>query len=224
MGRPMSRRLLDGLAAVVDKEKKKQAIVFEFAPNVSQSHASLVTLLDNINLQVIQLEKLLGRENRLTQPSYEAQGFNLKTALIQMHAWMQQHAPEHKTSDRHFDEMNARLKSINDGIKKRLENQTMSLPLLRDVKELFDLYKGLLKYEGLVDRSLTLARSWDRLTLMQEERPFEFEAMDAKAARLGQCSAQLQTRVATVAQSMASSLGEVNAKLTDLENKMKAKL
>lgn len=224
MGRPMSQRLMESLTSIVDKEKRKQAIIFEFTPNISKSHDHLVSVLDHINIQIIQLEKLLGKENRLTQFSYETQGFNLKTGLIQMHAWLTQHSPENKQSDRHFDDINNRIKLINDGIRKKLDNSNINLQVLKEIKDLYDLYKGLLKYETIVDRSLTLARTWDRLTLMQEERPFDYEAMDIKSEKLKKKSQDLQVKVAEVADKMIKSFGELNTKLQDLENKMKTKL
>lgn len=224
MGRPMSRRLMESLTSVIDKEKKKQAIVFEFTPNVSQSHDKLVDLLDNINLQVIQIEKLLGKENRISQLTYESQGLNLRTALIQMSAWVNQHAPENKLSDRHFDEVATKIKAINDGLRKKLDNQSMNLQILKEIKELYELYKGLIKYDQIIDRSLVLARSWDKLTLMQEERPYDFEAIDAKSHKLKDETKMLQSRVANVVESISTSFAKINTKLQEIENKMKTKL
>ena len=225
----MSKRLMESLDSIVDKEKRKQAIIFEFTPNTSKSEDRLVSLLDNINIQVIQLERLLGKENRLTQLNYELQGHNLRTALVQIHVWLQQHSPEGKQSDRHFEDINNRVKTINESLKKKLENpsasqQGMNLQMLKEIKDLYDLFKGLLKFENIIDRSLTLSRTYDKLTVMKEDRPFDFESTDARTADIKRRSDELQAKVTAVAEKRAKSFGDFNTKLVDLETKMKAKL
>lgn len=221
MNRPMNKRLADTLDNIVDKEKKKQAIVFEFLPEKSKTKEAHISLLDQIEEQVRELETAIGKETRLTNFVFELQGHNMKSALSQMEAWLQPYLTESKFSDRKFDEMNTRVKAINDTLKKKIESNPITLQQIKQLKDLYDLYKGLLKYESLIDRSLNLSRTHEKLSILREHRPFDLEECSAKTTDIVSKTGELKERVALVSVAMGEQLNGINTKLVELENSIK---
>lgn len=222
MNRPMNKRLVDTLDSIVDKEKKKHAIVFEFMPDKSKTKEAHISLLDQIDHQVRELESAVGKEKRLTHYTFELHGLNMKTAVGQMVAWIHPILTEMKYADRHFDEANNKIKSINDHLKRKMEPCPITLQQLKELKDLYDLYKGLLKYENIISRSLTLSRTHERLGILREHRPFDLESCDQRTSQVSLKTTELRQKVTKVSTTMRDQLSSINQKMVELENSVKS--
>lgn len=224
MNRPMNKRLVDTLDSIVDKEKKMQAIIFEFLPDLSKTKAAHISMIDQIEDQVSDIEQVIGKTSRMTHFTFELQGHNMLSAMNQMEAWIQPYISESKFSDRKFDEMNNRVKAINELLKKKIGNNPITLQQIKEMKDLYELYKGLFKYDSLIDRSLTLTRTHERLTILRENRPFDMTYSEQMSSDIRRDTDILKHRIAKVSSAMRDQFNNINAKMVELENSVKSLL
>lgn len=217
----MNKRLSETIESILDKEKRKQAIVFEFTPDTSKTKEAHVSMLDHIEEQVKALEKAIGHESRLVPYKFELHGYNLMTALHQAYFWLNPYVYEGKISDRVFEESNTKLKNINDHLKKKIENNPISLQQLKNLKDLFDLFKGLLKYENLINKSLALSRTHEKLSSLREIKEIDLERLDHKITAIETSTVNLKGKISSVSSKIREQLSSVNEKVVELENSVK---
>ena len=221
----MNKRLADTLDSIVDKEKQMQAIIFEFLPDLSKTKAAHISMIDQIEDQVSDIEQVIGKTSRMTHFTFELQGHNMLSALNQMEAWIQPYISESKFSDRKFDEMNNRVKAINELLmKKKIVTNPINLQQIKEMKDLYELYKGLFKYDSLIDRSLTLTRTHERLTILRENRPFDMTDSKQMSSDIRRDTDILKHRIAEVSSVMRDQFNNINAKMVELENSVKSVL
>ncbi len=226
MNRPMNSRLVDSIRDINDLEKKKQAIIIEFLPDHATIKKHHLATLDQLTKQVMELETALGKQKRLTSFTYELDGLNIRTAIAQMHQALVPLMEDKKPVEKLVKDNSDRWNAIVTNTEKKFNFEANKIPINKiiQISNLYELFKGLMKYENIIDRSLTLYRSYEKISSDRQDKQSELMCIDERNKNIIESNKSLQTRLQQVSNKIKEAMGEINALLSEVENTLKTKL
>ncbi len=158
-----------------DSRQAGKALVFEFVPDKNNTRRLLLSTIAGVENSVNQIELLVGRERKHGTYTFELKGYNMKSAVDflkrELGSFSEGAKAEEKTyiaiKERWEKYANDLEKKINEEANKILDDIAKKLNLLQDdkiaggmnlislsfiknVDSVFELYKGMLKYQKII--------------------------------------------------------------------------
>lgn len=222
----MNNRLIDAIRDINDLEKKKQALVIEFLPDHASIKTHHLATLDQLTKQVMYLETAIGKKKRLTSFTYELDGLNIRTAIAQMHQALVPLMEDKKPVEKLVKDNSDRWNTIVMNTEKKINFEANKVPINKivQISNIYELFKGLMKYENIINRSLTLYRSYEKISSGRQDLQSELSQFDDKNKLIIANNKDLQTKLQKVSSTIKEAMAEINSLLSEVENTVKSKL
>jgi len=224
MHRPTGDKLIETMDSIIDKEGKKQSIILEFLPDPSNIKNHLLATLDQLTDSIFKIEHALGKESRLTHCSYEVEGHNMRSALLMMFANFDDKDEKNKGIEKIAAEITERFNyKIKPQAQSKINQEAVKISIekIKQINELYELYKGLMKYDKVLGRSLLLYRSYEKISAFKKKHPTDVKSFEVGSQSLSDQIGKLKDEITRVSKLLSTELGPVHKELLEIEAQAK---